>query len=319
VTSLETSAEGQSRRRHSTTMSVSADLLRQRIFRRAQIVCDQPLRKADRDDRYSVLYYFLPYLAALSSSLSGLLPSLASSAATSSANPYNTHYVVHFSLTCFRNFSTKCSLRSCWLTNRIGVAVVSFHYKAKMGDLTMDQNLIPWGDYQDIEPANEIFVADDDKDMRDVIATTLAPEGFPVTTFEDGDSLLRAARTRIPICVFLDVVMPQRSGLEVLKELRAERYWTPTFLTSARDDPPTVVEAMKSGAYDYITKPFDPNALVQRVRHAVELWSRHERERRALDFQPNGHSEWLRVTPSERDMVLLLRLPAGATLSRASG
>jgi two-component system response regulator FixJ len=119
--------------------------------------------------------------------------------------------------------------------------------------LAVDQNLIPWSkNYQDVKPANEIFVVDDDKDIREILATTLTAEGFSVKTFEDGDAFLRAAGTRVPICVFLDVVMPQRSGLEILRELRERRYWTPVYLTSARDDFPTVVEAMKSGAHESV-------------------------------------------------------------------
>jgi two-component system response regulator FixJ len=172
----------------------------------------------------------------------------------------------------------------------------------------MDQNLILSGkSYQGVKPASEIFVVDDDKEMRDILATALAPSGFPVTTFEDGDSFLTTARTRVPICVFLDVVMPRRSGLEILKELRALRYWTPTFLTSARDDIPTVVEAIKNGAHDYIRKPFDPDALGQRVRIAVDAWL-HREDRRASDFQANENYEWFRLSPSERSALLLMRL-----------
>jgi FixJ family two-component response regulator len=74
----------------------------------------------------------------------------------------------------------------------------------------------------------------------------LAAQGFPVKTFEDGDAFLQATTERVPICVFLDVVMPRRSGLEILREFRARRYWTPVFLTSARDDVQTVVEGMKN-------------------------------------------------------------------------
>jgi two-component system response regulator FixJ len=179
----------------------------------------------------------------------------------------------------------------------------------KSRGLTMDQNLIPWSEsYHDVKPTNEIFVVDDDENMREMLAITLKAEGFPVKTFEDGDAFLKAAATRVPICVFLDVVMPRRSGLEILRELRERRYWTPVYLTSARDDLPTVVEAMQSGAHDYIKKPFDPYGLVPRVHNAVEMWSRRERTMDPLDFRANGIREWFRVTPSERDMLMLMRL-----------
>ena len=172
----------------------------------------------------------------------------------------------------------------------------------------MDQNLMASSErYQDRKPTGEIFVVDDDKDVRDMIAVSLAPVGFPVTTFEDGNSFLTAARTRVPICVFLDVVMPKRSGLEILKELRAQRFSTPTFLLSARDDIPTVVEAMKNGAHDYIRKPFEIDALAQRVRNSVDAWLSRERDRRPVDFEQNENCEWFRLSPSERNLLLLMR------------
>ena len=111
----------------------------------------------------------------------------------------------------------------------------------------MDQNRIPWSEsYREVTPVGEIYVVDDDKDMLEILESTLTAQGFPVKIFEDADAFLRAAGERVPICIFLDVVMPGRSGLEVLKELRAQRYSALVFLTSARDDIPTVVEAMKT-------------------------------------------------------------------------
>ena len=173
----------------------------------------------------------------------------------------------------------------------------------------MDQNLVVAenGNYQVVKAANEIFVVDDDEDMRDILAGSLESEGFSVAAFEDGDSFLRAAEMRVPICVFLDVVLPQRSGLEILQELRKRQYWTPIFLVSALDDITTAVEGMKNGAHDYIRKPFDRSVPVARARNAVEAWSRREREWRAFDLYPNGNYEWFRVSPDERAMLLLMR------------
>jgi FixJ family two-component response regulator len=172
----------------------------------------------------------------------------------------------------------------------------------------MDQEMPKWGDsYQRVKPAPEIFIIDDDEDVRDFLAASLAPEGFPVTAFEDGDSFLRVVGTRVPICIFLDVVMPKRSGLEVLKELRARHYWTPIFLISARDDTQVVLEAMKSGAHDYIKKPFDRVAPRLRVRDAIEVWSSRDKGTTTLDVQPTQDCEWFRLTSSERETLALMR------------
>jgi FixJ family two-component response regulator len=129
-----------------------------------------------------------------------------------------------------------------------------------------------------------------------------------VTTFADGDSFLSAAKTRVPICVFLDVVLPERSGLEILQELRTQQYLAPIVLVSALDDLATAVEGMKHGAVDYIRKPFDRYAPAARARDAVEFWLRRERQGDVFDPRPNESCEWFRLTPSEKEMLLMLRL-----------
>jgi len=182
-------------------------------------------------------------------------------------------------------------------------------HQLKQGKTMMGQTTIPWGmDDNDRKAASEIFVVDDDENVRDLLEAALAPVGFPVSSFEDGDSFLKAASTRVPICVFLDVVMPRRSGLEVLKELQARHFWTPVFLISAREDSSMIVEGMKSGAHNYIRKPIDENAPVSLVHDAIEVWSRRDQERRALDFQPDESGEWFRLSASERETIALMRL-----------
>jgi FixJ family two-component response regulator len=172
----------------------------------------------------------------------------------------------------------------------------------------MSEALIPWSKcYQDAGPKGEIVIVDDDADMRDILAATLGPEGFPVRTFEDGDSFLQFAATNVPICVFLDMVMPKRSGLEVLKELRARQYSAPVTVISARDEASLIVQAMKDGADDYINKPFDHLVPALSVRKAVELWSSRVQERHALEAPPIEGGEWLFLSPSERDAIALMR------------
>jgi two-component system, LuxR family, response regulator FixJ len=175
------------------------------------------------------------------------------------------------------------------------------------GKFAVDQNIIPWnGSYADVTPVREIFVVDDDEDVGDILAGSLAPVGFPVTNFTDASSFLRVVRTRVPICIFLDIEMPHRSGLEILKELRAQQFLAPIVIVSARDDFSTVVEAMKNGAHDYLKKPFDFDAPVLRARSAVEVWSRRQHKKIAMDIH-EVESEWFRLTPSEKDMLFLMR------------
>jgi two-component system, LuxR family, response regulator FixJ len=173
----------------------------------------------------------------------------------------------------------------------------------------MDQPLSSWGrGRRGVRPADEIFVVDDDENMRDLLEAALAPEGFPVTGFADGDSFLEAAGSRLPLCVFLDVVMPRRSGIQILKELRARQYSAPIFLMSARDDVPTVVEAMRNGAQDYIQKPFDRVAPVMRARGAIEMRSDRALKASAPVLLPSEASGWHLLSPSERDALSLMRV-----------
>lgn len=102
--------------------------------------------------------------------------------------------------------------------------------------------------------------------------------------------------------------MPGSSGLEVLLQLRALRYWTPIFLTSARDDFPTVVEAMKTGGHDFIRKPFDRGTLAARLHNAIESWPRRGQNYGLADHQMDENCEWFRLTPSEKEMILLMRM-----------
>jgi FixJ family two-component response regulator len=122
-------------------------------------------------------------------------------------------------------------------------------------------------------PDGEIFIVDDEPTVLTAMSAALRLEGFQVTGFADGTAFLAAAKGRTPLCVLLDVQMPGRSGLDILKELNAEHYPAPIFIISGAGDIPMAVEAIRHGALDFIEKPFDARTVVARVREAVEAWS----------------------------------------------
>jgi two-component system response regulator FixJ len=169
----------------------------------------------------------------------------------------------------------------------------------------MNSNLIQLSHPLRLVP--EIFVVDDDENIRELLTGALVQEGYPVKTFEEGESFLREATARVPICVFLDLVMPGRSGLEILKELKARRYRAPIILVSAQNDPPIIVEAIKNGACDYITKPFDRHAPALRVRGAIETWTDREPGKRISNIQSTEICDWFLLTPSEQELIALAR------------
>lgn len=150
---------------------------------------------------------------------------------------------------------------------------------------------------------SEIFVVDDDDNMRELLAAILSLEGFPVTSFADGETFLKASAARRPVCVFLDVMMPGRSGIDILKELSARSYEPPVFLISGRGDAPMVVDALKSGALDFLHKPFDPYAAVERVRAAVELWSRRNEKQTSAGIEAKQFPGKVRLTRREAEVL----------------
>ncbi|MGO9357707.1 MAG: response regulator transcription factor [Xanthobacteraceae bacterium] len=116
---------------------------------------------------------------------------------------------------------------------------------------------------------DEIFVVDDDPSIRQTLRIVFSKAGHDVICFADGDALLAAARAKCPYCIVLDVNIPGRSGLEILRELREEDYPAPAIMISGSGDVSIAVEAMRSGALDFIEKPFRGNELLLRVQTAM--------------------------------------------------
>src|SRR5712675_35232 len=97
-------------------------------------------------------------------------------------------------------------------------------------------------------PRGEIFVVDDDPAIREILSMVLSAGGYQVICFADGAALLAVARTRCPACILLDVHIPGKSGLDILRELHGEDYPAPIFMISGQGDIAMAVSAIKNGA-----------------------------------------------------------------------
>lgn len=144
---------------------------------------------------------------------------------------------------------------------------------------------------------SQIFVVDDDASMRQSLSSTLEQEGYEVICFADGAALLSSARDRVPACILIEVRPPEKSGIGLLKALRAAEYPAPILVTSGQGDIPMAVEAIRNGASDFIEKPVTGNEILGRVRAAVEAPSR-----------ASSRGNFLKVSP--------LHLPVREPLSR---
>jgi DNA-binding response OmpR family regulator len=110
-----------------------------------------------------------------------------------------------------------------------------------------------------------ILVVDDEPHIREVVGSYLVREGHEVRYAGDGDAALASALEDEPDLIVLDVMLPGRSGFDVLRELRTAGRRSAVILLTARDDVIDRVAGLEIGADDYVTKPFEPRELVARV------------------------------------------------------
>jgi two-component system response regulator CpxR len=113
---------------------------------------------------------------------------------------------------------------------------------------------------------SDLLLIDDDVELCELLGSWLAHEGFQVRACHDGQSARRALAEAAPAAVVLDVMLPDGSGLELLKQLRAEHADLPVVMLSARGEPLDRILGLELGADDYVAKPCDPRELTARVR-----------------------------------------------------
>ena len=113
-----------------------------------------------------------------------------------------------------------------------------------------------------------VLVADDDADIRDLVAFKLEQAGLEVITVGDGQAAVETARARQPELAVLDVSMPGLSGIDVCRALRAEPATAGMLIImlTARVQEQDVEGGFSAGADDYVTKPFSPRELVSRIQ-----------------------------------------------------
>jgi two-component system, NtrC family, response regulator AtoC len=115
-----------------------------------------------------------------------------------------------------------------------------------------------------------VLIVDDDAASRRLLEVRLRPLECDVATAGNGEQALTAIRKDVPDLVLLDLQMPRMGGIEVLHSLRKEEIHVPVIVITAHGSVETAVEAMKEGAYDFITKPVDANHFDIVVRKALE-------------------------------------------------
>jgi len=115
-----------------------------------------------------------------------------------------------------------------------------------------------------------VFVVDDDISVRESLELLIQNEGWQPKTFESAQEFLDYRRALIPSCLILDLSLPGLNGLELQKRVAVERPEIPIIFITGHGDIPKTVEAMKGGAVEFLTKPFNDEVLLTAIQRALE-------------------------------------------------
>ena len=123
-----------------------------------------------------------------------------------------------------------------------------------------------------------VFLVDDDTAMREALESLLRSVGMRVQTFASAHDFLTTRRPDVPSCLVLDVHLPGLSGLDLQQELKQAEVPIPIIFITGAGDIPMSVRAIKAGALQFLTKPFDNDDLLDAVRQGLDR-DRRERQR----------------------------------------
>ena len=148
-----------------------------------------------------------------------------------------------------------------------------------------------------------VFVVDDDISVRESLELLIKFAGWQPETFASAREFLAHSRTAIPNCLVLDVSLPDLNGLELQKLIASERTDMPIIFITGHRDVPMTVQAMKGGAIEFLTKPFDDEVLLCAIRHAIERSSALLADQAEIASLRSCHES---LTPRERDVMSLV-------------
>lgn len=145
-----------------------------------------------------------------------------------------------------------------------------------------------------------VYVVDDDRSVRDAVADLLASVGLDARCFGSTQELLRTGVADAPGCIVLDVRMPGQSGLDFQRQMASLGIRLPVIFITGHGDIAMSVRAMKNGAVEFLTKPFNDQDLLDAIHQGIDADRSRRREAHAL---AELHARWRSLSPGEQDVM----------------
>lgn len=173
----------------------------------------------------------------------------------------------------------------------------------------------------------KILVVDDEKPIADILQFNLEKEGYKVICAYDGVGAIKLAETEQPDLILLDIMLPQKDGMEVCREIR-KKYDMPIIMLTAKDSEIDKVLGLELGADDYVTKPFSTRELLARVKANLRRHQQQADEQTTTDIvigeliiQPEAYlvkkrGEAIELTHREFELIHYLAKRIGQVMTR---
>lgn len=173
-----------------------------------------------------------------------------------------------------------------------------------------------------------IFCVDDDNTIREIEVYTLLQTGFEAKGFSDGEALFEALKTETPDLIVLDIMLPGKDGMEILKEIRSnpETERIPVIMATAKGTEIDKIQGLDKGADDYLVKPFGTMEMVSRIKAVLRRCKREETTSDTLTIgnimlKDNEHKvtvngERITLTLKEYELLKTFMLNPGIVFSR---
>jgi FixJ family two-component response regulator len=144
---------------------------------------------------------------------------------------------------------------------------------------------------------------DDDPEVRRSTQWLLENSGFAVTTYAEAAPFEAEFQPECPGCVVLDIRMPRKDGLTLFEEMQTRGWDIPVIFLTGHGDVPQAVRALRTGAYHFLEKPFDPRALIETVQNAL---TEDEQRRERRQAQTDIGQRFAQLTPRQREVARYL-------------